>query len=240
MSIQINYKSGSLKKSSNNLILFVDEKFNVTQIRRYISSHEYSYINDLLKTSDQTKKLLVFELNSKRKIILVSIKKKIKFSDIESLGAELYSRINYGKSTSYILNSDSLSVKQENLVGYLLHGIGGWQNCLFSKCTILAIPSFRDRIPVIVDEVTTLCGPGELIDVIITERGIAINPKRKDLIKAMKNSSLPVKKIEEIKAEVDSICGGEPAKPKLNKENVVAVVKWVDGTLLDSVFQIEN
>ena len=47
-------------------------------------------------------------------------------------------------------------------------------------------------------------------------------------------------KIEEIKAEVDSICGGEPAKPKLNKENVVAVVKWVDGTLLDSVFQIEN
>lgn len=124
--------------------------------------------------------------------------------------------------------------------GYLLHGIGGWQNCLFSKCTILAIPSFRDRIPVIVDEVTTLCGPGELIDVIITERGIAINPKRKDLIKAMKNSSLPVRKIEEIKAEVDLICGGEPAKPKLNKENVVAVVKWVDGTLLDSVFQIEN
>jgi len=65
--------------------------------------------------------------------------------------------------------------------GYLLHGIGGWQNCLFSKCTILAIPSFRDRIPVIVDEVTTLCGPGELIDVIITERGISINPKRKDM-----------------------------------------------------------
>ncbi|MFH2004485.1 MAG: citrate lyase subunit alpha, partial [Bacteroidota bacterium] len=37
--------------------------------------------------------------------------------------------------------------------GLLLHGIGGWQNCLFAKCTILAIPSFRDRIPVIVDEV---------------------------------------------------------------------------------------
>ena len=60
MSIQINYKNGSLKNSSNNLILFVDEKFNITQIRRNISSHEYSYINDLLKTSDQTKKLLVF------------------------------------------------------------------------------------------------------------------------------------------------------------------------------------
>ncbi len=48
--------------------------------------------------------------------------------------------------------------------GRLLHGIGGWQNCLASRCTILAVPSFRDRIPVIVDEVTTLCGPGELIE----------------------------------------------------------------------------
>ena len=38
--------------------------------------------------------------------------------------------------------------------GYLLHGIGGWQNCLHAKCVILPIPLFRDRIPVIVDEVT--------------------------------------------------------------------------------------
>jgi citrate lyase subunit alpha / citrate CoA-transferase len=122
--------------------------------------------------------------------------------------------------------------------GYLLHGIGGWQNCLFSKCTILAIPSFRDRIPVIVDEVTTLCGPGELIDVIVTERGIAINPKRKDLLSAVKKSSLPIRSLKEIQKEVYDICG-IPNKPNLNKEKVVAVVKWVDGTVLDSVFQVE-
>jgi citrate lyase subunit alpha/citrate CoA-transferase len=122
--------------------------------------------------------------------------------------------------------------------GYLLHGIGGWQNCLYSKCTILAIPSFRDRIPVIVDEVTTLCGPGELVDVIITERGVAINPKRKDLIEALKNSTLPVKSIKELRDEINLICGGAPAKPKVNKNKVVAVVKWVDGTVLDSVFQV--
>ena len=122
----------------------------------------------------------------------------------------------------------------------MLHGIGGWQNCLYSKCTILAIPSFRDRIPVIVDDVTTICGPGELIDVIITERGIAINPKRKDLLTAVKGSGLPIKDIKQIKKEVDEICGGVPAKPKVNKEKVVAIVKWVDGTVLDSVFQVEN
>lgn len=123
--------------------------------------------------------------------------------------------------------------------GYLLHGIGGWQNCLFSKCTILAIPSFRDRIPVIVDEVTTLVGPGELIDVIVTERGIAINPKRKDLLKAIKGSNLPIKPIKEIYNEVVELCG-IPEKPKINKNKVVAVIKWVDGTVVDSVFQIKK
>ena len=122
--------------------------------------------------------------------------------------------------------------------GYLLHGIGGWQNCLYSKCTILAVPSFRDRIPVIVDEVTTLCGPGELIDVIATERGLCINPRRKDLLKAMKSSTIPIIEIKDLKKEVDEICGGQPAKPKLNKDKVVAIVKWVDGTVLDSVFQV--
>lgn len=123
--------------------------------------------------------------------------------------------------------------------GLLLHGIGGWQNCLFSKCTILAIPSFRDRIPVIVDEVTTLCGPGKLIDVIITERGIAINPKRKDLLQAVKNSGLPIKTIKEIYNEVNEICGGAPAKPTVDKNKVVAVIKWVDGTIIDSVYKVK-
>lgn len=122
--------------------------------------------------------------------------------------------------------------------GLLLHGIGGWQNCLFAKCSILAIPSFRDRIPVIVDEVTTLCAPGEMIDVIVTERGIAINPLRDDLLDAVKDKGLPIRNIRDIQQETDEICGGKPTKPTLDKEHVVAVVKWVDGTLLDSVYKV--
>jgi len=121
--------------------------------------------------------------------------------------------------------------------GYLLHGIGGWQNCLFSKCTILPIPAFRDRIPVLVDEVTTLVGPGELIDVIVTERGIAINPLRDDLRKAVAGSDLPIRPIEEIKAEIDALVGGAPAKPNLGEE-VVAAIEWVDGTVIDSVRKV--
>jgi citrate lyase subunit alpha/citrate CoA-transferase len=122
--------------------------------------------------------------------------------------------------------------------GLLLHGIGGWQNCLFSKCTILPIPLFRDRLPVIRDEVTTLCGPGELIDVIVTERGIAINPLRKDLIGKMSGSSLSFKTIQQLKEEAEQICG-VPDKPQFTDE-VVAVVKWVDGTILDSVWRVKE
>jgi len=123
--------------------------------------------------------------------------------------------------------------------GRLLHGIGGWQNCLASGCTILAVPSFRDRIPVIVDEVTTITGPGELIDVVATERGIAINPRREDLLDALRGSALPIRPIEAIQQEVEQLCGGKPARPRLT-DRPVAAIKWVDGSLIDTVFQIEG
>jgi citrate lyase subunit alpha/citrate CoA-transferase len=121
--------------------------------------------------------------------------------------------------------------------GRLLHGIGGWQNCLFAGCTILAVPSFRDRIPVIVDEVTTLTGPGEMIDVVATERGIAINPRREDLLNAVQGSSLPIRPIQDIQRVAEKICGGKPQRPRL-RQNPVAAVKWVDGTVLDTVWQV--
>ncbi|MBI5837098.1 MAG: citrate lyase subunit alpha [Candidatus Eisenbacteria bacterium] len=123
--------------------------------------------------------------------------------------------------------------------GRLLHGIGGWQNCLHGGCSILAVPSFRDRIPVIVDKVTTLTGPGDLVDVIVTERGIAINPLRTDLLDATRGSGLPIKPIRQLKKEIEAICGGPPARPRLTKQPV-AVVKWVDGTVLDTVWGVEK
>ena len=99
------------------------------------------------------------------------------------------------------------------------------------------MPSFRDRIPVIVDEVTTLCGPGELIDVVVTERGVAINPRRQDLLDAVKGSKLPIRPLRDIKKEVERICGGKPQRPT-PQDRPVAIVKWVDGTVLDTIWQI--
>ena len=65
----------------------------------------------MLKTSDLKKNLLFFEINSKKTIFLVSIKKDIKTSDIESLGAKFHSYINYDKKNDYFVNSDTINSK---------------------------------------------------------------------------------------------------------------------------------
>ncbi len=123
MTVKINYKNISFKKISHNLVLFTDDKFNLNPLKKYISKSEYFYINDLLKTSDLKKNLLIFELSSKKKIVLVSVKKDITFSDAETLGAEFYKIVNYGKNSQYFINSDSFSGKLKNFIGYFLHGL---------------------------------------------------------------------------------------------------------------------
>ena len=122
MSTKINYSNKTINKSSSNLVVFSNEKFNINGLKKNLSNFEFSYISDLLKTSDLKKNILVFELNSKKKIILISIKKNLKISDIESLGAEFYVRVNYGKNAEYFLNIDSIESKHKNFVSHFLHG----------------------------------------------------------------------------------------------------------------------
>jgi leucyl aminopeptidase len=123
MTVQINYKNGSSKNISSNLILFVDEKFTISGLKKHISNNEFSYISDLLKTSDLKKDLLFFEINSKKTIFLVSIKKDLKTSDIENLGAKFHSYINYDKKNDYFVNSDTVNSRIESFVGHFLHGL---------------------------------------------------------------------------------------------------------------------
>ena len=123
MTVQINYNSSKSKKDLSNLVLFVDEKFNIAGLKKNISKPEFSYISDLLKTSDLKKDLLFFEINSKKTIFLVSVKKDIKISDIENLGAKFNSFINYDKKKEYFIDSDTINNKIKNFVGYFLHGL---------------------------------------------------------------------------------------------------------------------
>ena len=123
MTIQINYKNIGSKKDLTNLVLFVDENFNINNLKKYLSNLEFSYISDLLKNSDLKKDLLFFEVNSKKTVYLVSIKKDVKISDIENLGAKFHRYINYDKNKEYFVNSDTINNKIKNFVGYFLHGL---------------------------------------------------------------------------------------------------------------------
>ena len=122
MSIKLNYTKKLNNKLSSNLVLFCDEKYNTGGLKKYLSSTEFSYINDLLKTSNLKKNLFLFDVNSKKKIVLISIKKKLKTSGIENLGAEFYKKINYGKDSEYLIISDTVVHNNDNFLGFFLHG----------------------------------------------------------------------------------------------------------------------
>ena len=86
------------------------------------------------------------------------------------------------------------------------------------------------------DRVTTLCGPGELVDVVVTERGVAVNPRREDLIHLAEASGFPLTTLEELKHHADRLAGGPPSDLALD-DLAIGVVTWNDGTLLDTVWR---
>ena len=122
MPVLINYKKNTLSNNLKNLVLFVDENFNILIIKKYISKFEFNYVSDLLKTKNTKKKIIDFEFNSKKKIILISIKKNLTCSNIENLGANFYDYFKKNKNDEFHIHSDSISLKK-NFLGYFLHGL---------------------------------------------------------------------------------------------------------------------
>lgn len=107
-----------------------------------------------------------------------------------------------------------------------------------AKCTIVLSPLLQGRIPAICTEVTTVTTPGECIDVVITDYGIAINPRRQDLIACMKTVDLPFMTIKELRDIAYSIVG-EPEKVEFG-ERVVGIIEARDGTIMDVVRQVKK
>ncbi len=121
--------------------------------------------------------------------------------------------------------------------GWLLHGIGGFQDAADAFMTIITVPLYRKTNPIVVDRVHTVTAPGDVIDAIVTDQGIAVNPKREDLLERLKSSNLPLVSIEELHEKAIRITG-KPRKPR-TKDNVVAVIEWRDGTIIDAVRELD-
>lgn len=123
--------------------------------------------------------------------------------------------------------------------GVLRGAIGGHQDAANAKLTIISAPLVRGRIATVVPDVTTVVTPGDSIDVLVTEVGIAINPKRKDLIAALKNvPGVPVYTIEELQKRAEAIVG-KPEKLQFT-DRPVALIEYRDGSLIDTVYQVKD
>ena len=122
MSIKLNYSKISANNSSS-LVLFCDEKYRTNGLKKYLSNTEFSYINDISKTIDTKRNLHIFEINSKKKILLISIKKNLKNSEVENLGAEFFKIIKNINKNEYTVISDSIISNNKSFLGYFLHGL---------------------------------------------------------------------------------------------------------------------
>ncbi len=122
--------------------------------------------------------------------------------------------------------------------GIIAEPVGGHSDTAAgASLTILTVPLFRGRFPVVVKRCTTVVTPGETVDVVVTERGIAINPRRMDLLEALKHAKVPkemrICTIEELNRMATDITGSKVEPNWGNK--IVALIEYRDGTIIDVV-----
>ena len=121
--------------------------------------------------------------------------------------------------------------------GCIMGGSGGHSDAAAgAKLTMIIAPLVRARVSVITDRVTCISTPGNTVDVLVTQRGIAINPLRTELRDRLKDAGLPVVDIFDLKKKADSICG--EAKIERAKEKVIANVLYRDASLIDTIRMI--
>lgn len=123
--------------------------------------------------------------------------------------------------------------------GLLLHGIGGHADAAAgSEVTVIVIPLLRGRIPVIVERVTTVSTPGDSVDVVVTERGIAVNPAREDLLERLRGSDLPLMEIRDLREKALRL--GAHTDPPALEDEPIAYIEYRDGTMLDTVWKVRH
>lgn len=121
--------------------------------------------------------------------------------------------------------------------GLIIGGSGGHADTAFgAKVTVIVSPLVKTRIPIIKERVTTVTTPGNDVDVLVTERGIAINPKRTDLLAKLSATKLKIVDIKDLLKTAHRMTG---IPKEINvSDKVIGVVRYRDQTIIDSLYQI--
>lgn len=121
--------------------------------------------------------------------------------------------------------------------GYIMGGSGGHSDTAAgSKLCMIIAPMFRARLPIVTDHVTCISTPGENIDVLVTQGGIAVNPRQTELKQRLMDARLPVIDIQELKEKTEAITGRP--RPIVTGDRVVAKVMGREGNLQDVIRNI--
>ncbi|MBR5569564.1 MAG: citrate lyase subunit alpha [Oscillospiraceae bacterium] len=123
--------------------------------------------------------------------------------------------------------------------GYIMGGSGGHSDTAAgAKLSMIIAPMFRARLPIVTDHVNCISTPGKDIDVLVTQGGIAVNPKNVELTKNLKDAGLPIIDIHELKEKTERITG----KPKViaKGDRVVAEVISRNGGILDKIYNVPS
>ena len=121
--------------------------------------------------------------------------------------------------------------------GYIMGGSGGHSDAAAgAKMAMIIAPLFRTRLPIVLDHVNCISTPGKDIDVLVTQAGVAVNPKNVELTERLREAGLPIVDIRELKERAEKITGKPAPLPKGGRD--VAKVICRDGSLLDTIHQV--
>ena len=122
--------------------------------------------------------------------------------------------------------------------GAIMGGSGGHSDTAAgAKLSMIIAPLSRARLPIVTDRVTCISTPGSTIDVLVTQKGVAVNPNKPELALRLKDAGVKVRDIHELK-ELAERTSGVPDKPRLS-DRIVADVIYRDGTLIDRIRGIQ-
>ena len=123
--------------------------------------------------------------------------------------------------------------------GIIMGAIGGAPDTAAgAKLTVMVVPALRKRLPIVVEKVTHIITPNETVDVLVTDRGICVNPNRPDVLAKLKEARVPLCDIKELYEDIKQLTG-TPKKVECS-DKIVGVIEYRDGTVLDIIRQVKS
>ena len=123
--------------------------------------------------------------------------------------------------------------------GVIRGAIGGHPDAAAGAAlTVVVCPLMRGRMPCVLERVGTLVTPGDTVDVLVTDQGIAVNPRRPEVRKRLEAAGQNVRDIHELMETAETLTGKPDPIPFTDR--IVGVVTYRDGSVIDVIRQIRE